>query len=477
MARFAIYSNGKKLEILEDLKENFTNRDMVNNFRTKSLHRWLAEKGLREELQKLESISPAADNLENLLMECFALSDEQKTIVKQRAEEEAKRIREQEAKEKQEASLATQELQSSSDTFDITEVMKSGENLKITWENDFYDSPTKYLLERLHNLIVVTKEKIILSDGYNLFFESEDGMTWSTIKNSNYFCCHRIKKINDRIFFFNTLPPQYGDYSAEGTYASTDIDLSYWDVQHTKPAIFDFYFDGSQFWPIGFKSSVTAGIMSHMTAWDIDETVIFKDKYIAAGLRDKDQQPAASFNRKLDEYNTSFSSYIMTRDSKDGRFHLQITTPSEGKLKKYQHIRLTAFENIVFMLVNGTDHEETQRTVFYSYDGESWGKLNVGFDFIVKINNVFFAYSKDSNPEGIGKIISAISYSGDGINWKMIKPPKFIQKADRGKGIPRKRIFLCDFIVYKDKLLGLLSNNKFVFGKISTESAEISSYH
>ena len=102
MARFALYSNGKKLETLEGLKENFTIKDMENNFRTKSLHRWLAEKGLRDELKKIENIPSDSDRLGDLLMECFALSDEQKAAVKQRAEEEAKRIcEEQESKSKE----------------------------------------------------------------------------------------------------------------------------------------------------------------------------------------------------------------------------------------------------------------------------------------------------------------------------------------------------------------------------------------
>ena len=102
MARFAIYSNGKKLETLEDLKENFTLKDMVNNFRTKSLHRWLAEKGLRDELQRIENI-PSDGDISILLMECFTLSEEQKAAVKQRAEDDAKRIQEeQKAEEKRE---------------------------------------------------------------------------------------------------------------------------------------------------------------------------------------------------------------------------------------------------------------------------------------------------------------------------------------------------------------------------------------
>ena len=221
-----------------------------------------------------------------------------------------------------------------------------------------------------------------------------------------------------------------------------------------------------------------------MTAWDIDETVIFKDKCIAVGLRDKDQRPVVAFNDPNPvEWNTSFSSYIMTRDP-EGRFHLQMTTPAEGRLKKYQHIDLVAFDDTVFMMVRGTENKEVKRTVFFSYDGESWEKLNVGFDFVVKINNVFFAYSKDSNPEGIGQIISVIYYSVDGINWKTIEPPTFTftEKVDFGgiivpdaKKERVKRVFLSDFIVYKDKLLGLLSNNKFVFGEVSAETAETSS--
>ena len=109
MARFAIYSNGKKLETIEDLKENFTLKDMVNNFRTKSLHRWLAEKGLRDELRRIENF-PSDGDISILLMECFTLSEEQKAAVKQRAEDDAKRIQEeQKAEEKREKETFTDE--------------------------------------------------------------------------------------------------------------------------------------------------------------------------------------------------------------------------------------------------------------------------------------------------------------------------------------------------------------------------------
>lgn len=109
MARFALFTNGVKVETLEDLKNNFTLKDMENNFRTKSLHRWLTEKGLRDELQRIENIPSYGDNLE-LLMECFALSDEQRNAVKRRAEDEAKRVQEeQKAQAKRDCSSFSEE--------------------------------------------------------------------------------------------------------------------------------------------------------------------------------------------------------------------------------------------------------------------------------------------------------------------------------------------------------------------------------
>lgn len=109
MARFALFTNGARVETLDELKENFNIKDMENNFRTKSLHRWLAEKGLRDELQRIENI-PSDGDISILLMECFTLSEEQKAAVKQRAEDDAKRIQEeQKAEEKREKETFTDE--------------------------------------------------------------------------------------------------------------------------------------------------------------------------------------------------------------------------------------------------------------------------------------------------------------------------------------------------------------------------------
>ena len=87
MARFALFTNGVKVETLDELRENYNIKDIIENFESKKLHRWLAVNNFREELKKIESISnDIGDDLSDVLMECFNLSDEQKIAIKQQFE-------------------------------------------------------------------------------------------------------------------------------------------------------------------------------------------------------------------------------------------------------------------------------------------------------------------------------------------------------------------------------------------------------
>ena len=93
MARFALFTNGVKVETLDELRENYNINDMLQNFESKALHRWLATKGYEEELKKVESIMDGTlDDSVDLLMDCFALSEEQKAISQQRAKNEVTQI-------------------------------------------------------------------------------------------------------------------------------------------------------------------------------------------------------------------------------------------------------------------------------------------------------------------------------------------------------------------------------------------------
>ena len=96
MARFALFTNGVKVETLDELRENYNIKDIIENFESKKLHRWLAVNNFREELKKIESISnDIGDDLSDVLMECFNLLDEQKIAIKQQFEN----IRQQEISE------------------------------------------------------------------------------------------------------------------------------------------------------------------------------------------------------------------------------------------------------------------------------------------------------------------------------------------------------------------------------------------
>ena len=56
MARFALFTNGVKVETLDDLKENFNIKDMLENFRNGSLERWLAENRFSGEVEQVSQI-------------------------------------------------------------------------------------------------------------------------------------------------------------------------------------------------------------------------------------------------------------------------------------------------------------------------------------------------------------------------------------------------------------------------------------
>ena len=93
MARFALFTNGVKVETLDELRENYNINDMLQNFESKALHRWLATKGYEEELKNVESIMDGTlDDSVDLLMDCFALSEEQKAVSQQRAKNEVTQI-------------------------------------------------------------------------------------------------------------------------------------------------------------------------------------------------------------------------------------------------------------------------------------------------------------------------------------------------------------------------------------------------
>ena len=95
MARFALFTNGVKVETLDELKQNFNIKDMLENYRNKALHRWLMINRMAGELSQVEAITAAEDNaVIDELVKIFGISAE--TI------EEQKRVLEAETQKKEE---------------------------------------------------------------------------------------------------------------------------------------------------------------------------------------------------------------------------------------------------------------------------------------------------------------------------------------------------------------------------------------
>ena len=76
MALFALRSNGKKIETLEELRENFNTQDMLDNFKTRCLHRWLEINRLFNELAEIKQIqSGNPDEIVSSLLDILKISE------------------------------------------------------------------------------------------------------------------------------------------------------------------------------------------------------------------------------------------------------------------------------------------------------------------------------------------------------------------------------------------------------------------
>lgn len=91
MARFALFTNGVKVETLDELRENYNISDMLQNFESKALHRWLASNCLLEELTKLEKInSNISDEVNSVLMDILGVPESIKQEFLKKKQQEQK---------------------------------------------------------------------------------------------------------------------------------------------------------------------------------------------------------------------------------------------------------------------------------------------------------------------------------------------------------------------------------------------------
>ena len=102
--------NGKSIDNINDIAENFVEEDVLREFRSGSLASWLEEYGYEEELERVRSIKPTASSIRVLagISEALNLDDDviaaaaERRTEQQRKEEAARKAREQQQRNDEE---------------------------------------------------------------------------------------------------------------------------------------------------------------------------------------------------------------------------------------------------------------------------------------------------------------------------------------------------------------------------------------
>ena len=87
--------NGKSIDSIDDIAENFVEEDVLREFKSGSLVSWLEEYGYEEELKRVKSIKPTASNIRVLagISEALNLDDD---VIAAAAERRAEHLRKEE---------------------------------------------------------------------------------------------------------------------------------------------------------------------------------------------------------------------------------------------------------------------------------------------------------------------------------------------------------------------------------------------
>ena len=105
--------NGKSIDSIDDIAENFVEEDVLREFRSGSLASWLEEYGYEEELERVRSIKPTASSIRVLagISEALNLDDDVIAAAavrrqeQQRKEEAARKAREEQLRKDEEERL------------------------------------------------------------------------------------------------------------------------------------------------------------------------------------------------------------------------------------------------------------------------------------------------------------------------------------------------------------------------------------
>ncbi|BCZ17481.1 hypothetical protein NHP190003_07630 [Helicobacter sp. NHP19-003] len=81
LAKFALHCDGEKVTSLEQLKEHFNLLDILEHYKSGTLHRWLKSRGYASELEGVEAIKATEDaDILNALCGVFGIEESKESI-------------------------------------------------------------------------------------------------------------------------------------------------------------------------------------------------------------------------------------------------------------------------------------------------------------------------------------------------------------------------------------------------------------
>ena len=424
MARFALFTNGVKVETLDELKENFNIKNMLENFRNGSLERWLAENRFSGEVEQVSQIKKDSSDQSVIfrLFTIFSLSDEQ--IERSNKQEELRLEEERALREKE----IREDLQKEAHS----EAILTNEDIELFWDDTEMGLPDikssgvsdSITFSVMKNQFVSVGGALYYFDDEDLY-ESKNGINYKGIQEvktileeSSNEIIRKIQQINEKLFLTVTdnrdifsdevdfyvneggssMQEDFNRISNRDFIIESDSNRLAWTAKHTT--------SGSPAWGITMTETGYAFLNLHATrgyhdqknryplesTQDIEDLQYFKGGYIAIGRW---------FSlEKEDVYSIYYSPDRETFDP---------VTPPEAEFHRAGVIQMDVFDNIAFVSAYpeptgwGDVRSEAKKVqeilpgtkTYYSLDGRSWRLAPIKAHKIFKTDFGFLAYSVD----------------------------------------------------------------------------------
>ena len=472
MAVFALFTNGVAVDNLDELRENFNIKDIIENFESKKLHRWLRDKGFYNELKKLEQISSDFSEREIAMELAEIFSYPKQQIENFYKQEEALK---EEFSQEENIKGVQEKVELDTMIFSNTDLELFWNDSELGWPSIFsYHCSDEQLFWVLKNQFVDVENALICSCGENGIYKSIDGVNFKKVQEienvlseSHNYDIKKIQRVDDKLFLSVTTNDEifddeisffieeglsweqdnFNDISNRNFIIKSDSNQTAWSVEFSenRSPVWGVVKTDNQYELLNLR--VAAGYHDKQKHYplkstqDIEYLSYFKGGYIAVG-------------HWFSENKSNVYSIYHSAD----RQYFEPTTPAEAEFHRAEVTQMEVFEDIAFVTAypktQGWDFTVQEKVedfllntkTYYSLDGKNWHLSAIKAHKIYKTDFGFFAYAVDYGVASHFDYIATMSHrflkfkeiggngisdyhiqhifiSVDGIEWKEIPLP------------------------------------------------------